>query len=158
MADKKAAMAKGLDVLKTPVTKTPVEDIGTAVKKFTSSNASFTTILDKTDAQGSTWSAGGCWILADAVQKKFGGELYSVTDKNQTQHIVTKIGDKFIDADGVSTKSELLNRMKTAEGHANPKLEPLDPTKVSADIVRPTKQAEISAALDKHLASGAAKK
>ena len=47
-------------------------------------------ILDRSKATGGTWSAGGCAILAFALNKLFGYEIYVIynLDKDNTEHFM----------------------------------------------------------------------
>lgn len=61
------------------------------------------TILDQSPADGSTWCAGGCAILAFALNKIYNYPIYVIynVDKKVVDHFVVKTNDnKFIDCDG----------------------------------------------------------
>jgi hypothetical protein len=125
------------------------ESIGKSVRAFTKSNESYK-ILDSAhggEGAGDDWAHGGCWMLADAVQKKFGGNVVSIEDGGTVQHIATKIGDKYIDAYGAHTAEQLLDRLKSEDGLKNPRITPLEPSKVPADIPRPDKDSEIASSI-----------
>jgi RNA:NAD 2'-phosphotransferase (TPT1/KptA family)/8-oxo-dGTP pyrophosphatase MutT (NUDIX family) len=140
----KAAGAKTAQYALTPI------ELGRAVQKFCASNESYA-ILDSSRASGGTWSAGGCYILAEAVQKEFGGELYAVVADEAVQHIVVKYGGLFIDADGASREALLLHRMESVEHLHHPKLVLLDPNAVDAEIPRAEKETEIIAGIQPFL-------
>ena len=87
------------------------------LKKFVNSDRSYE-ILDASKAKDSTWLAGGCKILADAIESSVGGDqvvLYRAGN-NHIQHYAVRIGDMYLDGDGVSTRRALLDRWKKAEG------------------------------------------
>jgi len=49
-------------------------------------------ILDNSEAEGGTWMAGGCAILAFALRKLYGYEVYVIfnDDKNNSEHFLAK--------------------------------------------------------------------
>lgn len=66
------------------------------------------------------WLDGGCWALASGLKSWIGDgvDLYCVYDfGGAPQHIVAKVDseDMFIDGDGLSTRAELLKKMKEKE-------------------------------------------
>lgn len=73
-----------------------------SLKKILDSNQAYA-LLDSTKAGGSTWAAGGCAILAFALNKAYGYPVYVLYDENlkQADHFVVKTSrDTFIDYDG----------------------------------------------------------
>lgn len=60
------------------------------------------------------WLAGGCWKLAHAIWLWLGDdnvELWALSDKNQgIQHIVAKLGDYYLDGDGLADETEIIHR------------------------------------------------
>jgi hypothetical protein len=50
------------------------------------------------------WSAGGCYILADAFQRWWGSDcrLVQVSDRSQVLHVAAVVGDTCFDADGAT--------------------------------------------------------
>lgn len=76
---------------------------------------------------------GGCWAMAVALQKVIGkGSLYAILSPNIhhnlnpniaiPHHVVLKIGNKYIDADGISSEKQLLNRWIRLESLQSPYL------------------------------------
>ena len=76
------------------------------------------------------WLEGGCWTLAHAVAGLLDGELWAFVSRpkhSQTlvvQHVVVKVGNKFIDGDGLWTENDLFDhfievveRWPTFSGH-----------------------------------------
>jgi len=62
--------------------------------------------------KGYTWAEGSCGEFAFAVHKWLGGagELINVYNSTGAAlHLVTKVGDKYIDGNGIHTKSEVLS-------------------------------------------------
>lgn len=61
-----------------------------------------------------TWEVGGCWILAQALQKWVGPESkkYGVAGGGRTWHVVVRVGDCYLDGSGASTEKELLSHWK----------------------------------------------
>lgn len=81
-------------------------------------------IFDILGAEG-TWSAGGCWILADALMKWIGPQAtlkMIASDRCTSEHVVVQVGEIFIHATGVRTKAELLDEMQESERLANPRI------------------------------------
>jgi hypothetical protein len=81
---------------------------------------------------------GGCHVMARALQKAIGkGELYAVFDKGLSyqlnpyapdpHHVVLKVNDEYIDADGISSKKQLLTRWEKVEGLKSPFLRKFHP-------------------------------
>lgn len=85
------------------------------------------------------WTEGGCWALAKAIHRKFGGKLFAMTDPGiqkpfdkHAQHVVVKIGSYYLDGDGAQTKDELVERWEY--NHSRPALfMPLEDT-ITKDI------------------------
>lgn len=71
-------------------------------------------ILDSDkELEGTTWSSGGCYVCARAIQRVFGGELITIeNNKGIAQHVVVKIGDKYVDSDGVSDLAAKINTQR----------------------------------------------
>ena len=60
---------------------------------------------------------GECGVIAEAIQKQFGGELYTLrTPDSPYEHFLVKIGDKFLDGLGEHTEEELLADWKSVGG------------------------------------------
>jgi hypothetical protein len=77
------------------------------------------------DEVGSGPLDGSCVALALALKEVIGeGELYSVWDKGIAQHTVLKIGNQYIDADGIRDESKFLKWQKDKEGYSSPTLRP----------------------------------
>lgn len=92
------------------------------LKRVLSTNAAYEVLGDKVD----TWTSGGCLLLATTLHELFGGELCGVWSNGILQHAVVKIGDAYVDADGISTETQLLARWRTQEGLASPVLGPYE--------------------------------
>jgi hypothetical protein len=73
---------------------------------------------------------GGCYAMAMGLKNVYGGELITLegstrtSDHVQGQHVLLKKGDRYIDADGVSSEQEILNRWQKEEGIIDPALRP----------------------------------
>ena len=77
------------------------------------------------DEVGSGPLDGSCVALALALKEVIGeGELYSVWDKGIAQHTVLKIGNQYIDADGIRDENKFLKWQKDKEGYSSPTLRP----------------------------------
>lgn len=64
------------------------------------------------ELSGSTWSAGGCYAFARAMQKIYGGKLKTiVSDEGIPQHVLLQVGTIYFDSDGIQTlKKKLQNQ------------------------------------------------
>jgi hypothetical protein len=90
-------------------------------------------ILDSDkELKGSTWAAGGCYPLARAIKKAFGGDIVAIyDDKGVMQHVMTKLSkDVYADSDGIGSEREKLRTQKEDEGVSNPKLGDFDESKL----------------------------
>jgi hypothetical protein len=130
--------------------------LGRAVKHFCHSDASFE-ILQSTSgkARHCGWSDGGCWILAAAIQQRWGGELYALSRTgSDTQHVVVRLGRVFIDQDGPASSIALIRRFERWEGFftGSLRLVPFSAIR-KGDIPEPEKQVEIIAGICSHFPS-----
>lgn len=67
-------------------------------------------ILDRV-APGATFGTGGCWLFARALQHVRGGELFALeSENNPVEHVLLKIGGRFVDVDGSWTSGQLARR------------------------------------------------
>ncbi len=90
------------------------KDIGGQVKKAMTSNEANELLNTDPAVKGKTWQDAGCYPLARAIQKVHGGELVMMVDKStgKSQHIVVKIGEKYLDAHGMGTERAKLAYFK----------------------------------------------
>lgn len=66
---------------------------------------------DKYLANGATWTAGGCWLLAEAVRGVLGGQYLAVIGSSGvTEHVAVWHKDRLIDGDGFSTPEIFVRR------------------------------------------------
>lgn len=110
-----------------PPRRTEGAALASVVTRFCRSNASFRLLDAHPATEGSTWSAGGCRVLAEALAQAFGWTRYGVTsDRRQhgriLEHVVVGRSGKYIDADGLSDVSQLLERWREREGLVDPRL------------------------------------
>jgi len=78
-------------------------------------------ILDSTKANGSTWCAGGCAILAFALNINYGFPIYVIYNYNddQTEHFGVKTkNNTFIDCDG--EQKEWLRNFRRKDFYLHP--------------------------------------
>src|SRR5258708_29559381 len=84
-------------------------------------------ILSSIQSYECGWFDGGCYIFARAVQLWLGGRLAvlvrpELLDEQAFDHVVVSLENPgfrqtlYIDADGVATRSALLERWRTREG------------------------------------------
>jgi hypothetical protein len=89
-----------------------------SLKTILDSDAAYD-ILDNSEAEGSTWTSGGCAILAFALNRYFGYQVYVIynLDKDNSEHfIVRDNNNNFIDYDGKhSDEKEMIERFKDLE-------------------------------------------
>jgi hypothetical protein len=108
---------------------TVAKDIGRRLKSFCKSKASYV-ILDDSKGKGGTWTEGGCLILAKALYEILincgvEAKIKIVTGNAQPQHALVAIRledqqEVYLDADGLSTKRQLLDRWMKDEVVAHP--------------------------------------
>jgi hypothetical protein len=92
----------------------------TALRRIIDSDEAYL-ILDGTEAHGSTWCAGGCGILAEALNILYGYPLYAVYDHDwkQIDHMVVQTPrGTFIDCDG--EQKGILANFKRKEHYNRP--------------------------------------
>jgi hypothetical protein len=63
----------------------------------------------------SSWCQGGCLVLALALSALVDGEMLVVASRRGPEHVVVRLGDVYLDGDGISTEEELLHRWRTEE-------------------------------------------
>lgn len=76
--------------------------LGAKLKKVLDSEEAYS-ILDSTEAKGSTWTSGGCGILAEALSIALRAEIYVIfnQDKGIVEHLGVRLNNgKFLDYDG----------------------------------------------------------
>ena len=72
-------------------------------------------ILDAHDV-GPTWQAGGCAVLAEAMKRLMGAETYAIFVDGDADHVVSKLGGYYFDADGAYTSFEMKEKHARLEG------------------------------------------
>lgn len=72
------------------------------LKKILNSNEAYA-ILDASKAGECTWSAGGCLILADALEIAFGWPVYGIfcEERDQIEHFMAKSPTGYVDFYGI---------------------------------------------------------
>lgn len=119
-----------LPCYKTTMRLTTAKAIGSRLKRFCKSKASYA-ILDKSKGSGGTWTAGGCLILAKAVYENLKAEGFHnakikiLHGNGSPQHALVSVclddmEEVYLDADGFSTKEELFERWQNDECVAQP--------------------------------------
>ena len=81
------------------------------LKAFLRSDAAYRAYLPT-----STWTSGGCWLLAQALQHVLGGKLVALKSEGGIEHVVLQVGERFVDGDGFSLRASLLGRWREQEG------------------------------------------
>lgn len=65
-----------------------------------------------------TWTSGGCSVLAAALEKAVDGRPYAlVRGDGVVDHIVSRVGDAYIDADGAYSGPGVRSKHEALEGH-----------------------------------------
>jgi hypothetical protein len=92
------------------------------LKRILARNSSYA-ILDASPAKGGTWAAGGCHILADALNECFRLPEYVVYNNKlkRAEHfmVLDESRGRFIDADGIQGEQTMLDKIareKSAPG------------------------------------------
>jgi hypothetical protein len=121
----------------------------TSLKSILNSNEAYA-ILDNSNAGESTWCAGGCAILAFALNILYKYPIYVIYDydNNQIDHYIVKTpNNTFIDCDG--EQQNILQNFKRKEGIKNKNLKiieyshKLKNTDIPIDINASNKLAEL---------------
>lgn len=76
--------------------------LGAKIKKVLDTEEAYS-ILDSTEAKGSTWTSGGCGILAEALAIALRAEIYAIfnVEKGVVEHLGVRLNDgKYLDYDG----------------------------------------------------------
>lgn len=106
-----------------------------------------------------TWTSGGCYILADALGSWLENAfpLVAVSGRGGFPvHVLLKVGDCYVDADGASTEEELVQRWRTQEMIEGARVGPFDPAQ-AGEIDCPTKPVQrLVAALRRRFGPGGA--
>lgn len=70
------------------------------------------------------WTEGGCWGLAKAIHREYGGAIFAIVDpflkpplNTLAQHVVVELHGVYLDGDGASTLEQLLRRWKKILGN-----------------------------------------
>ena len=128
--------------------------LGRAVRRFCRTDSSLAILWSKSDeARTCGWSDGGCWILAAAIQRHWGGNLYCLSCLGlDAQHVVVRIGSVLIDQDGPASSVALIRKFERWEGFPVGSLRLIPFTmNMSGEIPRPRNRREIVAGICNHL-------
>jgi hypothetical protein len=104
------------------VIKEEIVNFKSSLKKILNSNEAYE-VLDNSKAGESTWCAGGCAILAYALNTLYGFPVYVIYDynNNQIDHFMVKGNNNtFIDCDG--EQKNILHNFKRKENLSNKKM------------------------------------
>ena len=110
-----------------------------SIRSIIDSDAAYE-ILDNTKANGSTWCAGGCAILAYAINIAYGFPIYVIYnyDYKQIEHFGVKLPNgSYVDCDGM--QYDWLRNFKRKEFYMRPKIKlgilPYDNNLNKSDII-----------------------
>jgi hypothetical protein len=130
--------------------------LGRAVRCFCGTNESFDILRSTSgEARSCGWSDGGCWILAAAIQQRWGGELYALSRTgSEAQHAAIRFEKILIDQDGPASAKTFIRRFERWEGFLAGSLQlvPFSST-MNRNIPKPEKQREIVAGILSHIPS-----
>jgi hypothetical protein len=104
---------------------------GNAIAKKLNSDEGYKILDSDPEIVNTTWSSGGCYPFARAMQQIFGGKLVFIWDRGIAQHVMLNVGKLYLDSDGVSDIGKKFKVAKT-EGLKNPVLEEFDIKKIGA--------------------------
>jgi len=112
---------------------------GVALKRYINSDDAYALLDDTPELAGSTWQAGGCWALAQALRELIrGSHLCAVVDMGGVQHhVLVRLGEHYLDADGASTEAQLLRRWRTLEHLQGPSVQSFVPRLSVGEIACP---------------------
>jgi hypothetical protein len=103
---------------------------GNRISKKIKSDNGYKLLDSDSKLKGSTWAAGGCYPFAQAMNKIFGGRIVAIENENGLmQHILLKVGNLYLDSDGVSSIDKKLSIQKE-EDVVNPRLTTFDENKL----------------------------
>ena len=104
-----------------------------AVRRYFTSSASYAVLDANPDTHGGTWCSGGCGVAALALATALGSDslwaLFSHADTGSPpvpHHFVVGFLGHYVDADGVSTEFQLVDRWERQEHLVLPVLAPSD--------------------------------
>lgn len=101
---------------------------GTLLKRFFSSEQAYVLLDASRETRGTTWQAGGCWALAQALHQSLpGSELVAVESEGVQHHVLVQRHGWYFDADGASSQRTLLDRWRRRERLVRPKVVPFRP-------------------------------
>ena len=111
-----------------------LKNFGNKLKRFLASKKMY----DILGEEGGTWTAGGCWILAEALHSWLGpgSELVAVgSSVNKVEHVAVRVEDGYfyyyLDGDGFQTEEEFLRKMRELERISDPFIHQFDPRDVT---------------------------
>lgn len=100
-------------------------NMGAIIKQYFASERAYHVLDASQELAGGTWVAGGCWVGALALQRVLpGSELWVLTSHGTPQHVVVAYQGSFFDADGASSRAQLLRRWRDVEGLSELQLVP----------------------------------
>lgn len=107
-----------------------IQSIGKVVKRVTGSTGAYNLLDADPATSGGTFTTGGCAVLAYALSNLIpNSKIFGIRrdgGNGIVDHVVLKVGNNYIDADGVSDESTLLNRWEKLERINNPVLVPIE--------------------------------
>ncbi len=93
-----------------------IGEIESAIKSMVADKAGYKIIPGN-------WTHGGCCILAYALQRLFGGRIWTISSpRYPIEHFVLELDGVFLDGDGAFTQEELLAKMDNEPGIDSPRL------------------------------------
>jgi hypothetical protein len=97
------------------------DPVGQALRQLLRSDESYALLDGDPVLAGTSWSEGGCGVLALALMRVLGDHatLYAIHSSdypNIAQHFVVEYAGRFLDNNGSSTRIQLLKRFRTCHG------------------------------------------
>ena len=122
--------------------------LGRRLKAALATDEAFQLLDKQRGLEDTTWTAGGCLLLADMLAKATGGQKVAIYDGEtgirigHPEHIAVKLGEMYLDGDGASTEASLIDRWRREEGLGNPVIAPYnapDAKRAGFVLPKPTK-------------------
>jgi hypothetical protein len=99
--------------------------LGYSLQKFFRSEEAYSLLDSNPETAGTMWGAGGCWVIAAALQPLLSGsKLVAVVDGGVQHHVLVEQNGWYLDNRGASSMGKLLKYWRTQEFLRDPRIEP----------------------------------
>lgn len=111
--------------------------LGALVRRWCKTVGSYDLLDSASETRGSTWTAGGCAVLATALIRWSRGrmELAELRDEEVAHHYLASCDGWLIDADGCASSRVVARRWQGREFLASPKIVTVSAARVTPDGV-----------------------